>query len=131
MWPLRLVLACCFAGPAALAAPFAARADGDAVHGKDLVLTHCARCHVVGDHNPYGGIGNSPSFHRLVTWDDGIWRVSTFFQRPPHPVFVRVEGVPRRSDSPPTAATFRLSQQDLEDIVAFAKRMKARQAADD
>lgn len=96
----------------------------DPAHGRDLVLRHCARCHVVADHNPYGGIGNAPSFHRLVTWGNGIWRVSTFFERPPHPVFTRVEGVPRRSSAPATAATFRLTRQDLQDIVAFAKKLR-------
>lgn len=110
------LLAMLAAGPAA--------AD-DIEHGRELVLRHCARCHVVADHNPYGGIGNAPSFHRLVTWDDGIWRVSTFFERPPHPVFVRMEGVERTSSAPATAATFRLTREDLDDIVSFAKNLRA------
>jgi len=30
--------------------------------GREVVRQHCARCHVVPDMNPFGGIGLPPSF---------------------------------------------------------------------
>lgn len=113
------------------AAPFllcgtAAAGQGDPAEGRKLARQHCARCHVIKSYNPYGGAGNTPSFDRLVTWDDGLRRISTFFQRPPHPVFVRMEGVPEMDNVPPTAATFELTTADIDDLLAFAKALKAK-----
>ena len=41
-------------------------AGGDAEAGRKISETHCARCHVVGDFNPMGGIGSTPSFQLLA-----------------------------------------------------------------
>jgi mono/diheme cytochrome c family protein len=46
------------------------RAEGNPQKGREVSVTHCARCHVVGDHNPYGGIGSTPSFQLLARMDD-------------------------------------------------------------
>lgn len=105
----------------------AAAGDGDPDHGRELARKHCARCHVIKNYNPYGGAGNTPSFDRLVTWDSGLRRITTFFQRPPHPVFVRMEGVPEMDNVPPTAATFELTTEDIDDLLAFARALKAKQ----
>jgi mono/diheme cytochrome c family protein len=40
----------------------AAHAGGDVERGKALAVENCARCHVIGDHNPSGGINSTPSF---------------------------------------------------------------------
>ena len=40
----------------------AALADGDPEKGRVLSEQHCSRCHVIGDFNPFGGIGNTASF---------------------------------------------------------------------
>ncbi len=45
------------AGVIVSAAP--ARVDREA--GRKMSLEHCARCHVIGDFNPFGGIGSTPS----------------------------------------------------------------------
>lgn len=108
-----------------------AAGEGDAGEGRDLARQHCARCHVIKNYNPYGGTGNSPTFDRLVTWDDGIERIATFFERPPHPVFTRVEGVEPMDNVPATAATFELSLDDIDDLVAFAKALKRKQNSGD
>jgi mono/diheme cytochrome c family protein len=113
-----------------IATPVSAQ-EGDVAHGRDLARQHCARCHVIKNYNPYGGAGNSPTFDRLVTWDDGIARMASFFQRPPHPVFVRMEGVAPNKNVPPTAATFELTLEDIEDLVAFAKKLRQKQGTAD
>lgn len=99
-------------------------AGGEVPVGRKLARQHCARCHVIKSYNPMGGIGNSPSLDRLVAWDDGIWRVATFFDRPPHAAFVRVEGVQPPTDNPPSVHPFKLSAADLEHLVAYARALK-------
>lgn len=96
---------------------------GSVKKGRRLTKMHCARCHVIENYNPYGGTGNTPSFDRLVTWTDGLWRISTFFDRPPHPVFVRMEGV-EPPDVQPTAHPFELTLEQLKHIVAYARLLK-------
>ena len=70
---------------AAFAGPASAAAEGDPVRGKELAIKHCAKCHVIGDHNPYGGINSTPSFfifaRKPEVYDE---RVMTFDQRRPH-----------------------------------------------
>ncbi len=56
-------------------------AEGDADAGRRLATTHCARCHVVGDHNKLGGIGSTPSFQLLARRDDYRERFETFYAR--------------------------------------------------
>lgn len=101
-------------------------AGGEVPVGRKLARQHCARCHVIKSYNPMGGVGNSPSLDRLVTWDDGIWRIATFFDRPPHAAFVRVEGVQPPTDNPPSVHPFKLSAADLEHLVAYARALKVK-----
>jgi hypothetical protein len=70
-----------------------AAADGDVEAGRKVAEQHCARCHVVGGYNKYGGIGSTPSFQLLAnSFPDYKDRFETFFARRPHPVFVIIEG---------------------------------------
>lgn len=48
-------------------AAHAANADGNIAEGRKLAIAHCTVCHVVGDHNKFGGIS---SFLPLIlnTW---------------------------------------------------------------
>ena len=98
---------------------------GDPVEGRRIAVAHCTRCHVVGDVNPYGSIGNSPSFWWMVNkranYKD---RFGTFYARRPHPVFVRVEGVPRWSTGPAYAAEIEMTLTDVEDLLAFIDTLK-------
>ena len=39
-----------------------ALADGNAVKGREVSIRFCARCHVIGDYDRYGGIENLVAF---------------------------------------------------------------------
>ena len=117
--PCALILAA-----AALAIPVEAAADGDAAKGREIAVAHCARCHVVGDYNPYGGIDSTPSFQMLARRADFVERVQSFYERRPHPAFVRVPDVPRWSKAPPYAAPFIVTPEEIEHLVAFVATLK-------
>ena len=60
-------------------------AAGDAAKGRNLAIEKCARCHVIGDHNPYGGINSTPSFWIFARKPEVYTeRLRTFDQRRPH-----------------------------------------------
>lgn len=98
--------------------------EGDAKLGRELSIKHCARCHVVGDYNRLGGIDSTPSFQMLVRRADFAERLKTFYQRRPHPVFVRVPGVPRWSNQPPYATPFEVTPEQIDHIIAFVRTLK-------
>lgn len=102
------------------------RAEGDVAAGRKLAIQHCARCHVVGDHNPYGGIGSTPSFQWLAKRGDYLERFSTFFERRPHPVYVRVPGNERLTDLPSFVAEFTVTAENIEDLIAFIETLRPR-----
>jgi len=118
-WPRVPIAAALITAWAALA-----HAEGNVEAGRKISIQHCARCHVVGDFNRYGGIGSTPSFQLLAKRDDWLERFQTFFERRPHPVFVRVPDVPRWTDLPSNVAEFKISRQDIDDIVAFVRTMR-------
>ncbi len=105
-------------------APSGARAEGSPEKGRKIATTHCARCHVVGDFNPYGGIGSTPSFQLLARRDDYLERFQTFFERRPHPAYVRVPGVPKWTNLPSYAAEFEVRIESIEDIIAFVRTLR-------
>jgi mono/diheme cytochrome c family protein len=102
----------------------AARAAGDAEAGHEIAVEHCARCHVVGDDNPYGGINSTPSFFLLAKRDDYLERFSSFYERRPHPVFVRVPGVPKWTDQPSHIPEFTIQPEQIDDIIAYVETLK-------
>ncbi len=103
----------------------AARADPDPQKGRDISIKHCARCHVIGDYNRYGGIDATPSFQSLANRrPDFVARLRTFYQRRPHPVFVRVPDVPRWTELPSAVTEFTVTPEDIEDVIAFVKTLK-------
>jgi mono/diheme cytochrome c family protein len=119
---IRLVLAAAILVVASLpAAP--AWAGGDAAAGRKISETHCARCHVIGDFNPMGGIGSTPSFQLLAKRDDWLERFETFFERRPHPVFVRVPDVARWTTLPSHVTEFEVTPANIDDIVAFVETL--------
>ncbi len=107
------------AGPAAAA--------GDAEKGQQLSEQHCARCHVVGDFNKYGGIDSTPSFQALARRDDWQERFGSFYERRPHPAFVRVEGVEAWTNQPAFVQEIEFTSADVDDILAFVEALKAAQ----
>ncbi len=99
-------------------------AEGDAEAGRKIAETHCARCHVIGDFNPMGGIGSTPSFQLLAKRDDRLERFGTFFDRRPHPVFVRVPGVARWTELPSHVTEFTVTPANIDDIIAFVETLR-------
>jgi mono/diheme cytochrome c family protein len=91
--------------------------------GESLSRQHCARCHVIDDRNRMGGIGSTPSFPLLRKMPDWRERFETFYNRRPHPVHVRVEGVRQWTNLPPNATPFTITQADVDDIVAFVQTL--------
>lgn len=120
----RLALAVALAvGPFVLAS--GARAGGGPEKGRELANKYCSRCHVVGD-DPFAGIDSTPSFRFLTKLSDYVVRLQTFYQRSPHPVFVKVPGVPRRTEIPPFIVPFTVSPDNIEDIIAFVKTLEGK-----
>jgi mono/diheme cytochrome c family protein len=111
-----------------LAVPAGAEAAGDAEKGRQIAVDHCSRCHVVPDYNPYGGIESTPSFKLLARRDDYQERFEDFFARPPHPVFVRVPGVPKPTDDPAFVAQIEIQPEQLDDILAYVEALRAQLA---
>ncbi len=103
-----------------------AYAEGDIEAGREVSQQHCARCHVVGDFNPMGGIGSTPSFQLLAKRDDWLERFQTFYERRPHPVFVHVPGVPRWTKLPSHVKEFEVTQKNIDDIIAFIETLEPR-----
>ena len=103
-----------------------ARADGDPRNGREISIKHCSRCHVIGDYNRFGGIGSTPSFQWLTKVPDYEDRLRTFYARRPHPVYVRVPGVPPWTDLPPFVTPFTITADEIEDIVAFVKTLASK-----
>ncbi len=114
-----------FAGLAFAALPAGqAKAGGVAEKGRAIAEKHCSRCHVIGRHNPMGGIGSTASFQMIAKMPDGLERFQTFYARRPHPAFLRIPGVPRWSNQPGYAREFTITLEQVEDIVAFAKTLE-------
>jgi len=110
-----------------LALPAPAEAAGDAEKGRQIAIDHCSRCHVVPDYNPYGGIESTPSFRLLTRRDDYLERFQNFFERPPHPVVVRIPGVEPPTKDPAFVATFQIQPEQVDDILAYARKLHAGQ----
>lgn len=101
--PLPALLALAVFWPA-----MAATAEGDPERGLKLAIDNCARCHVIGDYNPYGGINSTPSFW-IFARKQSLYmeRLSTFDQRRPH-----------------RSMTFHVKPRDIEDIKAYVRTLK-------
>ena len=120
----RLVFAGALLGGVLLAAS-AARAGGSVEKGRDMAQKYCSRCHVVGDFNRFGGIGSTPSFQWLINkLPDALERFQTFYTRRPHPAFVRVPGIDPPSENKGYAQKFKVTPENIEDIVAFVKTLR-------
>ena len=99
-------------------------AQGNAEKGRELSISHCARCHVIGDYNRFGGLGSTPSFPLIAGMADGFERFRTFFERRPHPVFVRVPGVERWSKDKTYITEFTVTDETLNDLMAYVRTIK-------
>jgi mono/diheme cytochrome c family protein len=104
----------------------AAEASTSVERGREIVRQHCTRCHVIPGINPYGGIGSTPSFSAMKWLDDWAYRFEIFYQLPPHPSLVRIEGLSEeRSQSLPAfSKEIILKLEDVDDILEFVKTLK-------
>jgi mono/diheme cytochrome c family protein len=91
--------------------PSGATAEGDAKAGRAFAVKWCAKCHVVGDHNPYGGIESTLSFKAMAKRPQRYPpdRFRRFKTRPPHPPF---------------ADDIEMSPQDMEDLISFVATLR-------
>ncbi len=107
-----------------MTAPAPVKAGGNLKKGEDLAITYCARCHVIGDFNKFGGIGSTPSFPLIRGLDDGMERFQTFYARRPHPAFITVPNVPKWSKAPAYAAEFTVTEEAIEDLLTYVKTIE-------
>ncbi len=105
--PWRLLGTALLAG---LAAQGPAWAEGDPAEGERKAIETCARCHVIGSHNPYGGINSTPSFwimqEKPRVYDEKLLSVTS---RRPH---IGI-GLDRA-----------VTLQDLEDILSYVHTLR-------
>ena len=60
-------------------------AAGDEAAGRETAIGVCARCHVIGDFNPNGGINSTPSFWIMARKPETYSaKIMTFDERRPH-----------------------------------------------
>lgn len=79
---LRQAALLCIAG---ILAASSAAAEGDSAAGREIAIRSCARCHVIGDYNPMGGIGSTPSFWIMARKPQTYTaKLLTVTQRRPH-----------------------------------------------
>lgn len=95
--------------------------SGNARRGEGLSYTNCGRCHVIGMRNRMNGIGSTPSFALLRSFDNWRDRFEAFYTLNPHPSFSQITGVTAPFDQtrPPPISPLLLTQQELDDIIAF------------
>jgi len=91
--------------------------------GEKLSLYHCGRCHRVSERNRMGGIGSTPSFRLLRSFEDWEGRFWAFYALKPHPAFTQIDGItePFHEEHPSPIHPVMMTQEDLEAIVAFVR----------
>jgi hypothetical protein len=95
--------------------------EGNPIEGEVLSLLHCGRCHVINESNRMDGMGQTPSFALMRTFDDWLNRFSTFYVLNPHPSFTQVEDItaPFSANLPPAIFPLEITQGDLDAILAY------------
>ena len=122
---MRRASVCLVIGMLAACLPARAEENGLQKKGREVAHVHCARCHVGDSGNRLGGIGSTPSFRLLIMLPDGEHRMATFFDRRPHPAFVRMEGVEPLTPLPANAAEAEMTADDLDALIAYALSLKS------
>ncbi len=97
------------------------RFAGDPARGYELARRHCMRCHVVDEQNPFAGIGSTPSFAAMRSFEDWEDTFAAFWAANPHRAVVTVEEMSEDKDParPLHVAPVLLSQRDLDDLLAY------------
>ena len=103
---------------------YSPRADEIRLEGLNIARNHCAQSHVIDESNKFGGIGSTPRFQLIVVMEDRISRFENFYERGPHPVFVRDPGVLRWLNVPPYATEFVITLKVFNNFLVFIKTIK-------
>ena len=95
--------------------------DGDKLRGQQVSRVHCGRCHVTARGDEGLGIGSTPSFFALRSFDDWDVRFSSFYVLKPHGAFTQIEDVtePFPEDLPSPIAPLELTLDDIDAILAY------------
>lgn len=95
--------------------------EGDPVQGEALSLNHCGRCHVINETNRMKGMGQTPSFALMRTFDDWYNRFATFFVLNPHPSFTQIAGItePFAAHLPPAIVPLEITQEEIDHILSY------------
>jgi len=95
--------------------------DGNIAKGAELSLTHCGRCHVIGEVNKHNGLGSTPSFGVLRGLPNWSQRFEAFYALNPHPSFTQVAEVTPPFDParPSPIHPLEITLGDLDEILAF------------
>jgi hypothetical protein len=95
--------------------------------GKAFAEKNCSRCHVIGDFNPFGGIGSTPSFQLLARRDDWLERFLTFYVRRPHPAVIDVPGLDTGFRGARTVQPLVFELDRMDDLIAFIEWLEAKE----
>ena len=95
--------------------------EGDLVQGEALSLAHCGRCHVINETNRMKGMGQTPSFALMRTFDDWDNRFATFFVLNPHPSFTQIAGITESfaAHLPPAIVPLEITQVEIDHILSY------------
>lgn len=99
----------------------------EAILGKSVSRTKCARCHAVDADTRKTTIGSTPSFFVLKTFEDWEYRFSAFYALKPHAAFTQVADVtePFPPDRPSPIAPVEMTLDEVEAIVAYIAALEA------
>lgn len=94
--------------------------------GERLTMINCGRCHVIGERNRMGGIGSTPSFMVIRTWENWEEKAKAFWTLNPHPAFTQIEGItePFADDRPSPIHPIALTPDEVETILAYMRTVE-------
>ena len=95
--------------------------DGDPLQGETLSLKHCGRCHVINHSNRMDGMGQTPSFALMRTFEDWQNRFATFYVLNPHPSFTQIANItePFAAHLPPAIVPLEITQDEIDHILSY------------
>ena len=98
----------------------------DYAPGERLTLINCGRCHVVSEKDRMGGIGSTPSFAVMRTWENWEEKMKAFWTYRPHPAFAQVKGMtePFPLERPSPIHPISLTLEELGIIINYARTIK-------
>ena len=101
--------------------------DGDAELGKSVAQSKCGRGHRVVNDGRMTGIGSTPSFFVLRTFEDWEVRFASFYVLKPHGAFTQIEDVtePFPIDRPSPIVPVELTLDEVESLMAYVAAIEA------